>query len=94
MSRSIGDLIASNIGVIPIPEIIEYTINKFSKFILICSDGIWEFLNNVQVLHICKKFYYNDDSKGLCFQLVKNAENIWKQKGNTVDDITVLAIFL
>ena len=28
MSRSIGDFIASSVGVIPNPEIIEYNINK------------------------------------------------------------------
>ena len=30
----------------------------------------------------------------LLYSKSKYAENIWKQKGNTVDDITVLAIFL
>ena len=93
MSRSIGDLIATNIGVIPLPEIFEVNITEYSKFILICSDGVWEFLNNNFVVDICKKYYFNDNIEQMCFELIKISEEMWKKNELIVDDITVLSIF-
>jgi serine/threonine protein phosphatase PrpC len=46
MSRSIGDLVASSVGVIPEPEFFELTLNESDKFLVIASDGIWEFIDN------------------------------------------------
>ena len=46
MSRSIGDSIAGKIGVIPDPVITEHRITKEDKFIIIASDGLWEFLSS------------------------------------------------
>jgi serine/threonine protein phosphatase PrpC len=42
MSRSFGDYVASQVGVIAIPEIIKHTIRPQDKFLVIASDGIWE----------------------------------------------------
>ena len=42
MSRSIGDFIATKLGVIPEPKFIEEKIDKDTKFIVVASDGIWE----------------------------------------------------
>ena len=49
MSRSIGDFIATKLGVIPEPKFIEEKIDKDTKFIVVASDGIWEFLDNETV---------------------------------------------
>ena len=57
MSRSIGDFIASSVGVIPNPEIIEYNLNKSSKYMVIASDGIWQFMSNEKVMDIGNKYY-------------------------------------
>ena len=46
MSRSLGDFQAKDCGVITNPEIIEYNVNHNSKYMVICSDGVWEFLSN------------------------------------------------
>jgi len=46
MSRSFGDEVAHSVGVSSEPEILTEQINKFSKFIVIASDGVWEFLSN------------------------------------------------
>ena len=46
MSRSIGDFIASKLGVIPEPKFIEEKIDKDTKFIVVASDGVWGFLDN------------------------------------------------
>ena len=49
MSRSIGDFIATTLGVIPEPKFIEDKIDNKTKFIVIASDGVWEFLDNNKV---------------------------------------------
>ena len=44
MTRSFGDKIASSIGTTPNPEIFMHEFTKEDKFIIIASDGIWEFM--------------------------------------------------
>ena len=40
MSRSIGDLVAAQVGVIAEPDIIVHELTAADKFIVIASDGI------------------------------------------------------
>ncbi len=46
MSRSMGDGLAHSVGVIATPEIIEYQVQDQDQFIVIGSDGVFEFLSN------------------------------------------------
>ena len=94
MSRSLGDLKAKECGVISKPQIIEYEINMNTKYFVICSDGIWEFLWNEQVRDIGNRFYYNNDVAGFCAELVNIAVSVWGEKDKNRDDITVVAVFL
>ncbi len=54
MSRSLGDGEAKGYGVIPDPEIKEFTLNPCKgkgdgdKFVVVASDGIWEFISSQQ----------------------------------------------
>jgi serine/threonine protein phosphatase PrpC len=52
MSRSLGDDVAHHFGVSCDPEITEYEIKPEDKFIIIASDGIWDFLSNDHVIDI------------------------------------------
>ena len=93
MSRSIGDFEAKNIGVIPNPQIIEYEINYKSKYMIICSDGIWEFINNEQAMNIGNKYYLRNDPVGLCNELIQKSTEIWIKEDTVIDDITVVTAF-
>ena len=93
MSRSIGDSIAKKLGVISEPGIIEYNLNDKTKFIILGSDGIWEFLDNVKVKNIGKQYYLNCNSKILCEELYSSSLIQWQINDSIVDDITVIAIF-
>ena len=93
MSRSIGDFIASSVGVIPNPEIIEYTINKSSKYMIIASDGIWQFMSNEKVMNIANQYYPKKDPIDLCNDLIREANTIWDKEGLPRDDITVLVVY-
>lgn len=94
MSRSLGDFQAKECGVISKPQIIEYEINQNTKYFVVCSDGIWEFLWNEQVRDIGNSFYYNNDVAGFCTELVSFAVNVWGEKDKARDDITVVAVFI
>ena len=64
MSWSIGDLIATTLGVIPEPKFIEEKVDKDTKFMVIASDGVWEFLENKAVVDIVMPFYKKNDPDG------------------------------
>ena len=93
MSRSIGDFIASKLGVIPEPKFIDEKIDKDTKFIVVASDGIWEFLDNDTVKNMVKPFYEKNDPNGACKELIKKATEFWNQEDVVVDDITVIVVF-
>ena len=93
MSRSIGDFIASSVGVIPDPEIIEYTLDTNSRYMVLATDGIWEFLSNEKVMKIGNKFYPKYEPIDLCNELVKEANKRWEQEEIIRDDITVLVVY-
>ena len=94
MSRSIGDLIASTLGVIPEPVFIEKDITNNTKFIILASDGVWEFLDNKKVKELVTPFYLKNDPEGACKALIKESTKWWEDEDVVVDDITVIAIFL
>ena len=93
MSRSIGDLKGKSIGVIPDPGIIEYNLNNSSRYVIVCSDGVWEFLNNQTVMNMGKKFYLENNASAFCHELVSKANNEWQENDSIVDDITAVIAF-
>ena len=93
MSRSIGDLKSKNIGIVPDPGIFEYDLNNVTKYIVICSDGVWDYLTNDIVKDIGKNYYLEDDPSQFCHQIINNAVIQWKQNETIIDDITVVTIF-
>ena len=93
MSRSIGDIESKKIGVIPNPQFIEYNISEETKYMIICSDGIWEFMSNKKVMEIANEYYLNNDSKGLCKCLYETSVKYWNEAQCYLDDITAIAVF-
>ena len=93
MSRSIGDFIATTLGVIPEPKFIEDKIDNETKFIVIASDGVWEFLDNNKVAEIVLPFYKKNDPDGACKALIKESTEWWNKEDIVVDDITCIVVF-
>jgi len=46
MSRSLGDKVAHSVGVSSLPEVKSSLLEMDDKFIVVGSDGVWEFLTN------------------------------------------------
>jgi serine/threonine protein phosphatase PrpC len=93
MSRSIGDLKGKNCGLISEPEIIEYELNEKSKYMIICSDGVWEFLNNEDVMKIGIKYYIDNDIDGFVNDIIKTSQYWWKREDIIMDDITAVIVY-
>ena len=93
MSRSIGDLKGKAIGVIPDPGILEYDLNKSTIFVLACSDGVQEFLNNETVRDIGKSFYIQNDASAYCHELIEQSLLEWTKNDIIIDDITAVVDF-
>ena len=94
ISRSIGDIEATKLGVIAEPEFNLKTLKTNMKYIIIASDGIWEYLNNKNVCDIIKPFYILGDAKGAAEELIKESRGKWAKEGKSSDDITVIVIYL
>jgi serine/threonine protein phosphatase PrpC len=94
MSRSFGDMVAHSVGVISEPEIIEYSMLEEDKFIILASDGIWEFITNKECVDFVKDYYFKKDIKGAINCLYKEATKRWILKEEVIDDITLIIIFL
>lgn len=52
MTRSIGDLVASSVGVSWEPEVTKYKISVNDQFMIMATDGVWEFLENKPVIFL------------------------------------------
>ena len=93
MSRSFGDKKAKSCGVIPYPDIIEYNLNNDSKYMVLCSDGVWEFISNEEVMEIGNKYYNQNNMTDFCNELLKKSTEIWENEENYMDDITIVTVF-
>ena len=94
ISRALGDFDAKGCGVISVPDITEYHLNQNSKYMVICSDGIWEVLNNEYVRNLGNRYYKKGEIGPFCYNLVQVAMNNWiSQYPNYRDDISVVCVY-
>ena len=45
MSRALGDTVAHSVGVSAVPDTEVVTITPHDRFLILASDGVWEFIN-------------------------------------------------
>lgn len=94
MSRSLGDVVASSVGVIADPEIQVYELTYEDKFIIIASDGIWEFISSEEAVCMVSSLWQSGNAESCCDKLVKEATIRWQKEDENIDDMTVIVIFL
>ena len=94
MSRSVGDSVATSVGVTNEPEFYSKILKKDDKFIILASDGLWEFTSSKEAVEIVGNALDAGFSQTSCERLVKEAVKRWKSKDGGIDDITVLVIFI
>lgn len=80
MTRSIGDLVASSVGVTPEPEVQVFkNLSDHDKALVVASDGIWDRFSNEEVSDIVMsdRFYPSRDAEGAANYLVKESTLRW-----------------
>ncbi len=89
MTRSFGDEVAGRVGVIAEPgkifvvvynylEILELDLCKDDKFIVLASDGVWEFLSNEDVAQIVLPFFEKRNAESAAEALVRESYLRWR----------------
>lgn len=94
MTRSFGDYFGSTAGTISEPEVTEHVFKEEDKFIVIASDGLYEFIESEEVVKLVGDFYKKNDIVGCCEFLYKESYRRWiDEEEDTVDDITIIVVF-
>lgn len=96
MSRCLGDLLGhQDAGCSAEPEVSVIKIEELHNVLLVCSDGVWEFIKPVEAVEIVMK-YGPDNAQKAADALAKLAWDRWIQEegGQVVDDITVILVHL
>lgn len=62
---------------------------------LIASDGIWEFMSNMDIIRIVKSYREKGDLEGACDRLMEESLIRWNiEEEGGIDDITFILVFL
>jgi serine/threonine protein phosphatase PrpC len=94
MTRSFGDQSAAAVGVINTPEILEMNLLASDQFIILASDGVWEFVSNEEAAAIVLPFYKQNSAEKAAEALIKESIKRWQKEDSSIDDITCVIIFL
>lgn len=97
ISRTIGDYYAKIAGCSSIPDINILEITDENKFIIVASDGLWDFLTDQEACNITNKFYNVSNrnkkwTEDACKELITYAYN--KSNKIILDNITVIIMEL
>ena len=57
----------------------EFDLNEDVKYIVIASDGVWEFLDNNKIIELVNPFYFKNDPEGACNILVRESTEWWER---------------
>ncbi|KAG1676518.1 hypothetical protein FOA52_000061 [Chlamydomonas sp. UWO 241] len=90
MSRALGDVLAHTVGVSSQPEHSVVELDPTHKFMILASDGVWEFINSAEAVDIVRQCDTIDEG---CRALVDQAYQRWlTEEEGVVDDITAVVV--
>ena len=90
-TRSFGDKIAEELGVIADPEIKVREIGPDDLYIVLATDGVFEFMTNQALANLVD---HHADPLTACKHVVEQAYELWLQYEIRTDDITACCIYL
>eukprot|EP00746_Dinoflagellata_sp_MGD_P153938 gnl/MRDRNA2_/MRDRNA2_84547_c0_seq2.p1 gnl/MRDRNA2_/MRDRNA2_84547_c0~~gnl/MRDRNA2_/MRDRNA2_84547_c0_seq2.p1 ORF type:complete len:389 (+),score=57.75 gnl/MRDRNA2_/MRDRNA2_84547_c0_seq2:29-1168(+) len=97
VSRSIGDFALKDCGVIATPEVKAFEFTSDDLFMIMASDGVWEFISSEEAADIVWGVLRSGgDATKATDVLVKNARNRWHDESDGIyrDDITAIVVSL
>lgn len=93
MSRVLGHAGVEKIGITSMPDVHNYNLTVADKAIVVCSDGVWDFIEDEEVTKVIKHFA--PDAEAAAKSLVETAEQRWIEDDPTYrDDISACVIYL
>lgn len=102
MSRALGDSLAHKAGVTAVPEFkqVSLDVTKVDTqgkelFVLLCSDGVWEFMESQAACDVVLKHGRSAPQKAV-EELAKTSYELWMDdsEGEVSDDITAILVWL
>lgn len=95
MTRSIGDTVLSEYGVSPVPEVTYATLGTDDSFMVLASDGVWEFMTSQEVVDFLGRMRRegrraNESAEAL----VREAVRRWRRSEIVVDDTTAVVMWM
>lgn len=91
MTRAFGDFVAASVGVISIPDIYSRELEHGDRYLILASDGVWEFISNEEAVEIVRQC---DNAKDACRRLMEESRRRWISEEGSIDDITAIVVFL
>lgn len=91
-TRSLGDQVAERIGVCADPEISTRELQPSDEFLLIASDGVFEFLSSQAVVDIVSHYINSETPIEACRAVVSEAYRLWLQFEVRTDDISIIIV--
>lgn len=91
MSRALGDVLAHQVGVSSEPEHTVLDLDPTHKFMILASDGVWEFITSKEAVDIVAQYETIEEA---CRHLVDEAYQRWLiEEDGVVDDITAVIVW-
>lgn len=95
MTRSVGDTILTEFGVIPSPEVTVCEFSPKDQFMVLASDGVWEFMSSGEVASFVAKLKAaGSPPSAVANALVAESVGRWKKNEQVVDDTTAVIVYL
>lgn len=92
MARSIGDFAVKEVGVIASPEVRVFQLSPQDKFMILASDGVWEFITSQEAVDIVGS-NLEHGCHAACEELIQIAATRWaEEEGDYRDDITAIVV--
>lgn len=92
MSRALGDGLAQRVGVIPVPDTLSIPLGPSDKFIILASDGVWEFIGSQEAVEIAAA---EPTPAAAARALLSASRARWAtEEDGAVDDVTVVIVQL
>lgn len=93
MTRSLGDLCVKHHGITAEPEIVTWKIRETESYMLVASDGVWDFLSCDEVSDIVLRCLATGTLEEATLKLLAAAKEKWSEYDEWYcDDITLILI--
>lgn len=94
MTRCFGDHELKQLGVIADPVVTEHVLTDEDEFIIVATDGVWEFIDSQEAVRIVGTYFANGQSASeACLGLIQAAIKKWREaEGDYRDDITAIVV--